>query len=483
MPEKVANYCNDPILSEAGDEGEVPTDEYKLLSLNIIIRHGDRTPLHVIETKGVSTKSFRCYFDEHLIKNVPIIYDFTETMRQSKHAFESLETFKAFNFTTLFPDVMVCPPGVLTPLGAAQQLRNGLSLKNKYNKHNLLTESDFEKNVKIITTMYSRTFQSAIAFIYGFLPKFNLAKLNFEMRDMANMCKRNSKIKCDCPAVQKMENVFANSFEQTWTPHLLPMTDKHFYARVLERFNFNSNKPDPRPTPIWDFLVAHHCHNQTLDDCLLIDLHNHVNEHGVRMTKNGRYKKISILKMIPLLHEILNKLSYNEKMLLGQYRTKNLKRSVTVENNYDDDNGENAVPVKSNVNGVDEPATNHLPTVILYSGHDSTIEPIASSLGFADGHWPKYASRIVIEQYGKNSKNANNNNSSKSLLRILYNGKAVTHLTPFCRNVGDELQKFSLCPTSNFKTFVNEQLSGYRKDCHSMLVKRQNNLDGRERIR
>ena len=75
------------------------------------------------------------------------------------------------------------------------------------------------------------------------------------------------------------------------------------------------------------------------------------------------------------------------------------------------------------------------PKIVLYSGHDKTLEYLATALGiFSDKlAMPHYASRFVIEVYRINPRNENHV-ASDFYFRVVINGKDFTQKIPFCRN-------------------------------------------------
>ena len=75
------------------------------------------------------------------------------------------------------------------------------------------------------------------------------------------------------------------------------------------------------------------------------------------------------------------------------------------------------------------------PKIVLYSGHDRTLEYLSTALGiFADQViLPHYASRFIIEVYKINPKNENHV-ASDFYFRVVVNGKDLTQKIRFCKN-------------------------------------------------
>lgn len=402
------------------DSGDVPFSEFRLLSIHMVTRHGDRSPIHILDAKNIPTKSFRCFFDSKMKREMPVLAEFEEKLKESKSLLRN-SSLKQYGHFSPYPDSTICPSAVLTPQGSAQQIRNGLFLQAKYRKHGLFAQPNFERNFKVVTTKYSRTFQTAVSFVYGLLPRFELPRLKFETAEDAGMCREGHGLRCNCPAVMGAQNTFSCTFEQSWPEQADGKSE--FYERISEKFRFDPTRPNPRPSHVYDFLVTHYCHNQTIvDNCLLNEIFSHVQSHGLWANKNKRYVDQAWLKVLPLLVEISR-------------RTSSLSKQPLTD------------PKKSG------------PTFVLYSGHDSTIEPFSTAMGVGSGRWPKYSSRMVLEQYKEIT-------TEESYLRILVDGRPATQIAPFCREEDELLRLHSLCPLKNFLAYVDNEAKDYRTNCY-----------------
>lgn len=81
--------------------------------------------------------------------------------------------------------------------------------------------------------------------------------------------------------------------------------------------------------------------------------------------------------------------------------------------------------------------SNNKPKLIVYSGHDKTLQYLATALGFGDDIlFVPYASRIIFETYLRRQSNVDIYSDvlpKEYYFRILYNGKDVTKKLIFCR--------------------------------------------------
>lgn len=207
-------------------------------------------------------------------------------------------------------------------------------------------------------------------------------------------------------------NLMATGVAQPKNPY------KHPKLYSVYKHMSNIFKVDPSSLPpvsqIMDTTMVQACHNEFLPSfagkCMAVSefrkLVNFVNEHGRTKVESRLWKVVSYLKMVPLLHEIANKMKEETKEKF-----------------------------------------------FLYSGHDSTVDPLLTLLGVNKGNWPPYASRIVFEQYEYHK---------NSYFRILFNGKNLVKELEFCKGNFDENN--NLCKTETLINFVNFR---YLKDLRS----------------
>lgn len=83
----------------------------------------------------------------------------------------------------------------------------------------------------------------------------------------------------------------------------------------------------------------------------------------------------------------------------------------------------------------------------LYSGHDTTVSPLIFGLGITDNVWPGYAHRIVMELYSASYR-------QQHFIRVLQNGKVVTHEVIFCRN---RTKEHGLCDFEYFLQYLKQR--------------------------
>lgn len=411
-------YCNPPHLPATGQEGDVPSSEkpngYDLTSVHVIIRHGDRTAIHSLP--NAQKQPIDCRIQSDLGFSVFGMDKFRQTMIDFNNHMHLRKTpYK--NYTT-FPDDVICGDATLTPLGVMQHVRNGHFLRDKYTGHRFLESLHFADQILVRGTKYVRTFHSAMAFLYGFLPVVDVNTLKFEMADNNTMCTGQSQYQCWCPAVAKALNVFSCTFRQEPSKIRRGADGAEVFEQVTAVYRQLAAKLGvseealPKLSHIFDVGVTHFCNNKRLltvnGECLELQLirnmYDAVNAVGQHARKDDEYNRIAKLKMQPLMYEIAHRM-YAQ-------------------------------------------ATGGTPTkFVLYSGHDSTVDPLASALDIGSGIWPKYASRIVLELYSQ---------SGQSFLRVLMDGSVVTSDMKFCRGRMSNTD-LGLCKLEHFLEFVNRE--------------------------
>ncbi|XP_069069785.1 2-phosphoxylose phosphatase 1 isoform X2 [Pleurodeles waltl] len=103
--------------------------------------------------------------------------------------------------------------------------------------------------------------------------------------------------------------------------------------------------------------------------------------------------------------------------------------------------------------------------LVLYSGHDVTLSPVLSALGVTEARFPRFAARLVFELW------VNGDKIGEHFVRILYNGEDVTFQTSFCRRKSQQFGQ-SMCPLETFAKFVKRDMfnifntTNYYDACH-----------------
>lgn len=436
-------YCNTPTHIQQALEGHSLPD-YKLLSVQVMIRHGDRYPLWLIpKTKR---PAIDCTLSINRKPSHPLLNSFIHHMNQGGRGhWES-----PLGSIPRLPNHSVCEMGELTQTGVVQHLRNGQLLHQAYKHHSFLPSDWLPRQVWVETTSRSRTLQSGLAFVYGFIPNFNWTKLTVRHQWSTLFCGSA----CDCPARNRYLE------EEQRRQYRLRVSDTE-----LERTYADMARTVGVPTrqlrasnPI-DSLLCHLCHGLSLPcapmgdgtaKCLTMEQFAVIRRQQlgdeVDRRKEGLYHKYAILAMYPYLNRTAAKMERVGK---------------------DNEAGR-------------QPRAGGEEVFTLSSGHDVTVGPLLSALGLEEAHFPPFAARIVFELWksppvsqGQAKKKAGKGEKSKAkdgelFIRVLYNGEDVTFHTTFCRSHANQ----PLCPLKNFLSFVRRDIfsvvnaTSYQEACY-----------------
>ena len=176
-----------------------------------------------------------------------------------------------------------------------------------------------------------------------------------------------------------------------------------------------------------DMAMVHTCHKLALPGsefgrCMepwsLIEIDALLRKNGRRNYIQQSYRHQSLVKMLPVIREMLSRWL--------------IQSGASVQNTVST-----------------EP-------FVLYSAHDTTLDPLLSTLGIGQGEWPPYASRLVFELV-----QAKNDQVSEYFIRILYNGEVVTNEVKFCEIVDAAA---GLCRLQKFHNFFNDGYTKYTNE-------------------
>lgn len=359
--------------------------------------------------------------------SVPHMKNYLEFMKSQK--LRTLE--QTFAEWPLYPNKERCEPGELTPTGAAQHVQNGLMMKQRYIENlGLLKGGNILDKILVRSTFYSRTYQSAMALLYGLLgDNLDIHKLELEKAFNSGLCyEKAGHLPCDCPYVSR----YADSMSTTYRQLHPEVMAKRKTMKVIDHFADVFNIPVgkvPKLSHLYDFSMVHVCNKvplpgitdikekkqQCVEPWAVQDMYDIIQGNGENHAKNVQYQTIARLRSLPLLDEI------NNRMIKQGGGDTDLK-------------------------------------FVLYSGHDSTINALAVALNFTDGRWPPYASKIVLELYkGLKSEPS----GSDLFVRVLYNGKIVTNSMEFCKGhiVSKGVGEHSgLCPFHVFQSYIEKDI-------------------------
>ncbi|XP_071376196.1 2-phosphoxylose phosphatase 1 [Centroberyx affinis] len=440
-------YCNTPNRTEQAWEGHSPVD-YKLLSVQVMIRHGDRYPLYYIpKTKR---PAIDCTLSPSRKPSHPQLGSFISHMGQGGRGhWES-----TLGSVPRLPNHSACEMGELTQTGVVQHLRNGQLLRQAYKRHKLLPSDWSPRQVWVETTGKSRTLQSGLSLLYGFLPDFDWTKLTVRHQWSTLFCGSA----CDCPARNRYLE------EEQRRQYRLRVADTELertYADMARTLGLLTRQLRAA-NPI-DSLLCHLCHGLPFPcvpageagtgGCLTVGqfavIRRQQLEDEVDRRRVGLYHKYAVLATHPYLNRTAAKM---ERVARGHEAGRRPRA------------------------GGEEVFT-------LSSAHDVTVAPLLSALGLEEAKFPRFAARVVFELWkspatarAQPKKGAGKGERSKAkdgelFIRVLYNGEDVTFHTTFCRS-HDRHAGQPLCPLEKFLSFVRRDMfrvvnaTSYQEACY-----------------
>ncbi|XP_024944171.1 2-phosphoxylose phosphatase 1 isoform X2 [Cephus cinctus] len=395
---RIFRFCNSPSNILPGTEAD---GNITLTGILIFVRHGDRGPLaHV---RNIST--INCAGDFTSSSELDNVYQGYQNFLQNASSnwrtgwAQFLGPFHGFPM--LPATARDCKLAQLTMLGVSQLLKTGLLLRNAYfHRLNLGNGTINSKDVVVYSTRYRRTVQSAVALLYAFVENDgfqNLAKISLRETQSYAFCNTD----CACPAAEKYHKQYSKELGDHLKSH------PAVADLIKQASNIVFEMPDQAQTTdsntLRDALLTYVCHGASLP-CIdtetqrlcvktehVTGLFAYTEWEARQHAKSHNRRKYGLLRAYGLLRSIV---SYMLRMI-----------------------------------------SEAKPKIVLYSGHDKTLEYLATALGILSEQAavPHYASRFVIEVYRINPK-SETHVASDFYFRVVVNGKDFTQKIPFCRN-------------------------------------------------
>ncbi|XP_035240921.1 2-phosphoxylose phosphatase 1 isoform X1 [Anguilla anguilla] len=422
-------YCNIPNRSEQGWEGHGPAG-YKLLSVQVMIRHGDRYPLYAIpKTKR---PAIDCTLAPHRKPSHPQLGAFIRHMSRGGRGHWDA----TLGALPRLPSHSVCEMGELTQTGVVQHLQNGQTLRSTYIKrHKLLPPDQSGWQLYMESTGKSRTLQSGLALLFGLVPDFDWARLSVRHQWNTLFCGSA----CDCPMRGRyLEEEQRRQYRLRVADALLDRT----YADMARTVGV-APRQLRAANPI-DSLLCHFCHNLSFpcaeQGCISPAQFSVIKRQQMEDERDRRQRGLYLRYALLAAHPFLNRTAARMQRVALGHR--------------------------------EEPFA-------LYSAHDVTVAPVLSALGLAEARFPRFAARLVFELWlrgeggggGLRWDGGAGASHGGLYVRVLYNGEDVTFHTSFCR-AHDRTSAQPLCPFANFLSFVHRDMfsplnsTSYHDACH-----------------
>lgn len=408
------------------------------------------------------------------------------------------------NFPLLPAFSKACLLGQLTYNGIAQMLQVGELLRQIYvhplgllNKSNPMPKLPYSTQsqptfssdeIIIYSTRYRRTFQSAMAMMYAFLPERWLS-LNLRESHSLTFCFSD----CACPKADQINTKLAQEFAQQLNKHpTIAAVVQWIGSNVLQ-----NPTPKMQPLEVRDAILSLVCHNAPLP------CRRNSPDYGT--TDNDRSSPATTTESNDLINIDQDEIVVNNAAPNAVHGDTQSNRIVDPDSDSVEPEIEGCVE-ESHVAallsythwqgkreaqhklsrqqgllrayGLIRNIVNHMIRIIsgdnikfvLYSGHDRTFQFLLTALGVYrpndKGQLPKlsyfipYASRIAFEVY---KSDASNGDTSEYYFRVINNGQDITRLLEFCEggrslriNKNARGTKADLCPVENIIRFIHD---------------------------
>jgi acid phosphatase len=371
-------------------------NDIRVIRAVVLFRHGDRSPIHPPHSDHILPTSAAEEETKFWSSKLP----------NKKECQSWLDLHPLSSPTQERIDAGQRPWGQLTLVGAYQARTLGQFLRERFINEDggMLPSKLNNKNIKAHSTSIYRsqqTLQNVLIGLYGQGDR-EKGKETIQIHVTSNPDREEfqySPNRDECSHLKKLHHVLTH---KSAVHSLLTSDEQHALKKLQELFHFGDTKfPTTR---VRSTLVCHRSHDHKLPNNVLPSDIRHLESANSKMEykkySNVNYFKLTLGRLIP---RILNGLK-----------------------------GEDNKDIK----------------LTLYSGHDSTIKPLAVQLGLDEmDAWPKYCANIIIE-YGENMNDKGNTTKGEGYVRVLYN----QNVTPV---LGLKADENGWIPMKSFTEYMN----------------------------
>ncbi|XP_049317831.1 2-phosphoxylose phosphatase 1 isoform X2 [Bactrocera dorsalis] len=433
------------------DEGGI-LDGWKLQGVLMVIRHGDRGPMsHMRGVMGID-----CSAENNGLVNRyrSFLYNSTSSASSNHMYWNKMGPFHGF---PLLPaSDRACLLGQLTFKGVAQMLHVGDILHQIYaHALGLLTKPTSNKpsmggsstpnslltsdEVVVFSTRYRRTFQSALAILFSFLPNDKWLSLNIRESQSMAFCFTD----CTCHQAELL-------FKRQKNEQKLNLTLQPDISKVIQWVGGTLLQHTPNGInnvqDVMDVLNMILCHDAPLPCRQMIS--NNSRLYSTQLSATD-------------LNDVIN-IDQDENAADPNFVPENIfNEDLDSENSMGcvEDTHVTALMAYANWQSTYEVAHIYYRRIGLLRsyGHDWTLQYLTAALGIRTGNtFIPYATRLAIELYKSET-------HTDYYFRIVYNGRDVTQQIEFCEG-GKSLRvtrdsrgnKADLCPIENIIRFLHE---------------------------
>ncbi|GMR36765.1 hypothetical protein PMAYCL1PPCAC_06960, partial [Pristionchus mayeri] len=364
-----SELCQYLELKDAGVEGEIDGEEYKLKGVTVLFRHGERSPIvkdHLSNHKDCepSRDSDRRHFKEF------------EAILDSKEFRKFIKVDKKFKDVPFYPPRSECSPGNMTAEGSLQLSRLGNHLRRVYESTNLFKNP---LDVKVTVSPFRRTFQSAVAFLSSFV--FPLKELVDEVFiRYSNETFHCTDSFCVCPAAFKWRSVYEKEHYEYF------LGDSTGFREKTQRLfgGIEATKESKDPFQMMDVILGRYL----------------CRRHPPSLLQRGRMRLIRSTEGDDGVH--------------FETRTRDVQCRQSIHFRSLHTSEAQAILGYVAMMGEELMMSPHIHRVKVFSGHDTTVGPVLRTLRLPFVDFPRYASHVVFEIY--------HDGEGTDFLRLIYNG-------------------------------------------------------------
>lgn len=498
---KLQADCNPYRTIVRKDDGGI-LDGWKLQGVLVLTRHGDRGPMaHV---RGINTFDCGIGRQNNVLLNKYRTFLLNATTIAPAGHYNYNKNGPFHNFPLLPAFTKTCLLGQLTYNGIAQMLQVGDLLRQVY-AHPLgllnkpITMPKFPNTTQptytpdeviIYSTRYRRTFQSAMALMYGFLPERWLS-LNIQESHSLAFCFSD----CACPRADQINTMLAKEFAHQLNKHpTISAVVQWIGSNVLQNPTANM-----QPLEVRDAILSLICHNAPLPCRRTSPDYFGTTDNNDRSTSPPTTESNDLINIDQDDNTINNVVNVQADSLSNQIIDPD---SASDSNEPDVEGCVEASHVAALMSftqwqgkkeakhylsrqqgllrayGLIRNIVNYMLRIIssdkvkfvLYSGHDRTFQFLLTALGIYKtidkdqlptmSYSIPYASRIQFEIY---KSDASNGDTTEYYFRVISNGQDITRMIEFCEG-GRSLRitknargtKADLCPIENIIRFIHD---------------------------
>ncbi|XP_030384305.1 2-phosphoxylose phosphatase 1 [Scaptodrosophila lebanonensis] len=483
-----------PLLTRIEDGGIL--EGWKLQGVLLVIRHGDRGPMSHVRTNGVHCG----VASDNLVNRYrSFLYNSSSSASGSNHMYWN-KVGPFHGFPLLPATERACLLGQLTYKGISQLLHVGdimhqiyahplgLLLKSNPNKlggsaqestpHTLLNSDE----VVVYTTRYRRTFQSALALLFSFLPPDKWLSVNVRESHSMAFCFSD----CSCAQSMLLRKGLADMGDRELKKRPDVLGVMQWIGGTLLQHTPNGIT---NPFEVLDAMLTVICHDAALpcrkqkirgNDAQaasthkaqeLVDVINIDQDDTVAnlMDVGGGAGAGAVADVADSSEGDGNAASEHPGPIEGCVEAPHVETLMSFVDVLSQRTADHAFYKRTGllkayglirhiVSYILKMISGDRTKFVLYSGHDTTMQYLTAALGIHAGYTIPYASRLAFEVYSSESEA-----HTDYYFRVVYNGKDVTQQIDFCEG-GKSLRvtrdsrgnKADLCPIENIIRFLHE---------------------------